>query len=327
MRYDAILIDFRNAFHRAYHVAGELSTEIDGVQTPVGAVYQVTRMCISLYDEFAGPGAAFIVCDEGAPTKRQEIWDGYKAKRTPHSQDITSQLVLSHDLFTRLGWSRATSEGWEADDVIATIAASLEETGKMVAIVTGDHDLHQCITERVHVVDPNSKRHELIDGRTWRVRDVTKRWGVEPARIPEVKALAGDSSDGYPGVPSIGEKYAVAIMRAYPDIDAVITRALEHKTFEVELDGEFRDIRRCSAVRDVVEMVPVYLDLANVRRDVPLEFAPRTRNPDPITEFRRLRFASLTAPSTVATCFAMAGKVSVPTTTGPGSRRAVRPRR
>jgi DNA polymerase-1 len=312
MRYNAIIVDQANLAHRTFHTAEGLSTEIDGVETEIGMVYGFVRSCLKLYDELAAAGednCVFLLADEDHADERKRIWDGYKAGRSPHTESYDRQRDILRDLIFKLGWGRVTSPGWEADDVCATLAKGFE--GR-IAIVTGDHDLHQCVTEEVHVVDPNSKKHDLQDGRAWRRRDVEHKWGVTADKIKDVKALAGDTSDGYPGAPRVGDKIATALVRAYGSLTGVIEAAnLNEKLsyFVLSPEREEPSMRqiRSSVILDIETELMTFLDLATLRDELPLNFAARSRTPNPEAEFRRLKFFSLLAPAQLKLARRVAG--------------------
>lgn len=303
MKYNVLLIDGANALHRAVHVGKGLSLP-DG--TPIGGVFQFLRMLFSRVEEHAAPGCLVVVCWEGTSSARRGLWGGYKAGRTVHgpTSDYGAQEASLKTVLAQLGVCQGWSLTWEADDVIATLAARLGGRGP-IATVTGDHDLHQIVVDGVHVIDPNAKPADLADGTAWRVRDVRRRWGVEPLRIPEVKALAGDTSDGIPGATGVGEKTAVQVLR-FLDLEGLLAAAQTTAPGDAltlaDASGTATQLspRKCETLRVEADRIRVFLDLCTVRRDVEVKFLPRHRD-DAADLFRRFRFASLLAPSTLAT--------------------------
>ena len=208
--------------------------------------------------------------------------------------------VPSHGLATRGVLFRA------ADDTIATLAKHLSDRGRTVGVLTGDHDLHQIVTARVHVLDPNPDRYEL-DGGAWKRRDVRRRWGVEPSKIPSVKALMGDKSDDVPGVTGIGEKWGKAIVAQTKDDGLAMSRDGE---IFVTIDGSGRaSKKKATTLNEERDRFELFRRICTVYDDVEVVFAPREYDANEVeSNFRRLRFTSLLAPSTLRTVARVAGR-------------------
>lgn len=324
VRYDAILVDGRNLLYRATQIE-KLTTQVPGFGViPIGGVYGFLRSVVTLVEEYAAERAIVIVCWEGDETQcaRRARWSEYKASRIaqrderarsaePDPVQIRTQEEVLRDLLSRIGVCQAWSEPWEADDVVATLATVLEAKGRRVGIVSSDHDLHQCVTEKCHVIDP-SRRSVGMDASVWRRRDVEKKWGFTPDRIPEVKALQGDKSDGIPGAPGIGETTARTLLGAVT-FSALLELVEQHDPTQrltiVRSDGNVVTSftpAKVSALRRDVEKIRLFRDLCTVTRDAPLQFSPRRRE-DPLPALRALRMVSLLSPSKLNALRRLAG--------------------
>jgi DNA polymerase-1 len=162
--------------------------------------------------------------DGPGPTFRHEMYPEYKAHRPPMPEDLASQLSPIEELAQCLGLPVIEKSGMEADDVMATLARAGAEAGHEVVLVTGDKDMLQVVNERVKVLAPQGRGDEyrLMDADA-----VREKWGVGPDGIRDVLALMGDSSDNIPGVPGVGEKTAVELMKTFGSLDALYARLAE----------------------------------------------------------------------------------------------------
>jgi DNA polymerase-1 len=302
--YRVLIFDGRNALHRAAHVAKPLTTTIDGVETPIGGVYQFLRIVLSEVEKHGDDaGCAVFVAWEGdndGRSWRRDLFPEYKSGRDPnrHAGDMGRQEKLLRALLTDLGWSQVWSPSFEADDTIATLAAHFERHAVHrcpVGIVTGDRDLHQCVTTQVHVLDGK---------KLWTRSDVREKWGVHPSRIPDIKALAGDKSDGFGGVAGIGEKWAREMIAGTESLDALFSLA---RTSPAECSRKGWTASLTAKLLAGEQDAYLCRQLATCRTDAPLEFAARASTPAREV-FERLRFSSLLAPSTLRTADALAGR-------------------
>lgn len=214
-----VIIDGNAVLHRAYHALPPLTTP-DG--TLVNAVYGFASMILKIFSDLT-PSHMAVAFDRAAPTFRKEMFEGYQAKRPKMDDELVSQIGLVHDLVASFGLPVFEMDGFEADDVIGTIvdkAINLKTEDKnnidQVIIVTGDRDILQLVTdERVFVYMPTKG---LSEARLYSEKEVLERMGVKPDLIPDLKALAGDSSDNYPGVDGIGPKTAVNLINQFGSV-------------------------------------------------------------------------------------------------------------
>lgn len=226
------------------------------------AVYAFARMLFRALNTLK-PEYAVVAFDRRAPTFRHAEFDQYKAHRGPAPEGLFEQFARVHELVDTLGLQICEVDGYEADDVLATLAAQAVQQGLDVVIVTGDTDALQLVSDRVQVLMP---RKGMSDTVLYDVATVQERYGLSPTQLVDFKALKGDPSDNIPGVPGIGEKTATRLLTKYGSID----RLLEQVD---DLDPRSAQALRLSAdqlvqARRLITMVtdaPVQLDLERSR--------------------------------------------------------------
>ncbi|HUF47666.1 MAG TPA: DNA polymerase I [Vicinamibacterales bacterium] len=274
------LIDGSSQMYRAYHAIRGL-TGPDGRST--NAVYGFTTMLRKIIEDNA-PEYIAASFDVAGPTFRDDIRADYKANRAPMPSDLVEQVPLVREACEALGVPVLTSERFEADDVIGTLAHQARDRGFDVALVTGDKDFFQLVDDRIRVYNPR-------DEGTWFDADgVVTKFGVRPDQVVDVLALMGDSVDNIKGVPGIGEKGARELIVAHGTLDALLAAApsIARKGYREAL------VTHADAARESRE-------LARIRTDVPVTFDPdalRYRGPSRercFTLFSSLGFRSLVA--------------------------------
>ncbi len=248
-----LLVDGHSLFHRAYHALPPLSTS-DG--QPTNAVYGFLQMLMALLEE-EEPDYAAVALDAPGPTFRDEIYDQYKAQRPPTDEALKAQMPLLDALLEALGLSGIALQGYEADDVIGTLARRAASEGHEVTIVTGDRDLLQLVGENVEVV---ATLRGITETRRYGPDEVREEYGLEPDQLVDLRALAGDSSDNIPGVPGIGEKSAQAILAQMGTVDAALERV-----------EEIDSARMRSRLEESPELARLSRELARIKTDVPVE--------------------------------------------------------
>jgi DNA polymerase-1 len=213
-----ILIDGYGLIFRAYHAIDAAMATSSGEQT--NAVFGFTRMLLGVLDS-QKPDYA-IVALEGGKTFRHDEYDGYKATRTAMPDDLRSQVGRVRAIIDAMNIPIIEREGFEADDVIGSLSHRLaDDHGLSVLIVTGDSDLLQLVQPGVAAVLPGRPR--FTDLRVFDLPAVEHRYGFGPERIPDYKALVGDTSDNIPGVPGIGEKTATNLITQFGSVEEIIT--------------------------------------------------------------------------------------------------------
>lgn len=173
------------------------------------------------------PDTLAISFDTGAPTFRHKMYDQYKANRPPLDPAIRDQLPLLYEIVDLFRIPRLMKDGWEADDLMGTLAVQGEKAGHDMYLVTGDKDFYQLVTDKVKVYTlPTKKEPNPV---IYDPAAVEEKFGVRPELITDVLALMGDSSDNVPGVPNVGPKTAVKLIREYGNMEAVLKAAPQIK--------------------------------------------------------------------------------------------------
>ncbi len=205
-----IVIDANSLINRAFFALPAMTTSLG---EPVGAVYGFTTMLVKLIDEYS-PKYIAAAFDVHAPTFRHKLTPLYKATRKPMPQELASQMDILKNLLAAMGIKMFELAGYEADDIIGTVA----KTDVFTYILTGDRDSLQLVDENTHALLTKKGISELVDVSPDNVAEV---FGVSADRVVDFKALAGDSSDNIPGVPGIGDKTAAALIHEYGSLDGV----------------------------------------------------------------------------------------------------------
>lgn len=206
------LLDGSSMFYRAYHAIRDLR-RADGMAT--NAIYGYLLSLRSILNEFK-PDEIAVAFDRPEPTFRNEKFQAYKANRTAPPDDLIVQIPWIKKVTGRLGIPCLEMAGYEADDLIGTMAVYIGQKGRECVIVTGDKDLLQLVNESVSVLRLSTKKNEM-----YRDAEVKERYGVSPRQFIDVLALMGDASDNVPGVPGIGEKNAIALIQEFGSLESL----------------------------------------------------------------------------------------------------------
>ncbi len=275
-----LLIDGMSTAYRAFYAIRGLTTSRG---QPTNAVYGFIRMLKKILKEY-GPDHVAVAGDSRGPTFRHQRFKDYKATRKPMPDDLSSQIPLIRRAAEGYGIPWIAAPGYEADDILATLARRAAEAGSEVYILTGDKDLLQMVNDRIRVISPHG------EGTLFDAAAVRENYGVDPERIPEILALMGDAIDNVPGVPGVGEKTAVALIRDHGTLEGVLAHAAEVKNARVrESLTRFADQARVS--RELTRLdtaVPLPADWEELARREPSWDALRDL-------FRELEFSQLLA--------------------------------
>ena len=249
------LFDGYNFIFRAYHAIPMLNAP-DG--TPTNAVQGFARMVQAARRDF-GPQALLAVFDAGGDGGRREAFEGYKAQRPPPPEDLVPQFSLVRDAVDAMNLPRVEHPDFEADDVIASYVVAARAAGMTTVIVSSDKDLMQLVTLGDEDGGPPVYLYDTMKDVVIGPTEVEKKFGVTPAKLGDLLALTGDSSDNVPGVPGIGPKTAATLLAEYGTLEGVLEAApgIKQKKRRERLI-EHADDARLS--RELVEL----------RRDVPL---------------------------------------------------------
>lgn len=214
-----ILIDGMSLVFRAYHALQRTGMQ-SNTGEPTFAVFAFASILTSLLDKHT-PDAIAVVFDTPEPTFRHELYDQYKAHRDAFPEDLVPQLGRIKQLITLMGLERVEMPGFEADDVIGTIAHRESKDGHEILCVTSDKDYFQLVNDKVKVLRPGRDvgEYELYDA-----VKVKEKFGVKPDHVIDVLALIGDSSDNVPGVKGVGEKTAVPLIEQFDSVENIYQR-------------------------------------------------------------------------------------------------------
>ncbi|MCX8037278.1 MAG: DNA polymerase I [Candidatus Sumerlaeia bacterium] len=245
------LVDGHSHLYKAFYAVRGLATS-KGL--PTNAVYGFVQTILRLMESRA-PDHLAVVFDTPAPSFRNKLYPQYKANRDAQPEDLTVQIPWVKKVLAEMRLPVIEQPGFEADDVIATLATRARDAGFDVWIVTSDKDLYQLVEPNVRVLRVEPDREIELDADS-----VRQRMGVSPAQITDLLGLMGDSSDNIPGVPKVGEKTAVALLQEFPTIEALYDNLdrLSNPRFQRALEGHR-------------ELAMLCKQLATVRRDLPIE--------------------------------------------------------
>src|SRR5688500_10138796 len=249
------LIDGSSQMYRAYHaMRGSGLTGSGGRSTH--AVYIFVTMLRKLMQDHQ-PQYIAASFDLAGPTFRSEMATDYKANRSPMPPDLAEQIPWVHEACEAMGVPILTSQRYEADDVIGTLAQKAADAGFEVAIVTGDKDFFQLVHDGIKVYNPKE------DGTWFDAAGVKEKFVVSPDLVVDVLALMGDSIDNIKGEPGVGEKGARDLIATYGNLEALLARASEipNKRYREGLLNHAEDARQSR-------------ELARIRTDVPVAFDP-----------------------------------------------------
>ena len=246
------LIDGSAYIYRAFFALPPLANS-KGLQT--NAVYGFTTMLLKVLRDHR-PDYVAVVFDEKGPTHRHEAFKDYKAQRPPMPQGMSAQIPYIHRVVEALSLPVIRQAGYEADDLIGTLARKGEVEGLDVVIVTSDKDMFQLLTPKTRIYDP-------VKDKWFGEADSQARFGVEPARVVEIMGLMGDTSDNIPGVKGIGEKTAVKLITQFGTIEELLSRI-----------EEVTPVKTKNLLLEQGEQARMSRQLATIQLDCPLEFVP-----------------------------------------------------
>ncbi len=255
------LLDGSNYIYRAYYGFRELATS-GGM--PTNAVFGFTKMFLDLLQENHPDYLAVVFDPPRAETFRRELYPEYKVNRDAMPEDLASQIPYIKKILQALNIPALEVPGFEADDVIATLARRYAEEGALVTVVTGDKDLMQIVDERIGLFDT------MKDKRSG-PQEVLERFGVSAELVPDILGLAGDTSDNIPGVPGVGEKTAAELVRRFGSMEDVLKwKHLVSGKKRKENLHTYADQARLSKILATVRYdVDLEVPLADLRRQAP----------------------------------------------------------
>lgn len=247
-----LVIDGNSIINRAYYGIKLLSTK-DGVYT--NAVFGFLNM-MKRFEDMCSPDAVAVAFDVHAPTFRHKMYDAYKAGRHAMPDELRSQMPIVKNLLHLLGIKTVECEGWEADDILGTLAARCREEGNECFIATGDRDSLQLAHGGVKVLLAKTKSTDVMDEQA-----IAVEYGVTPQQLIQIKALQGDSSDNIPGVTKVGPKTALDLIARFKTLDGV---------YENIDDDSIKKGTRTHLIEDK-EQAYLSLELGTIRTDAPID--------------------------------------------------------
>jgi len=263
------LIDGSAFIFRAFHALPPLTRKSDGL--PIGAVSGFCNMLLRYVEKNTGADAAThlaVIFDKGSHTFRNDLYDQYKANRDEMPADLRPQMPLTREATRAFGIACHEIAGYEADDIIATLACRARDAGGRVTIVSSDKDLMQLVGDGVEMFDAMKNRRIDRDG-------VFEKFGVFPEGVVDVQALAGDSVDNVPGAPGIGIKTAALLINEFGDLETLLARA-----------EEIKQNKRRETLINHADQIRLSKKLVQLDKETPLDFTLddlEVRDPDPET--------------------------------------------
>lgn len=264
-----LAIDGNSILNRAFYGIKTLTTK-DGEFT--NGIYGFLSILRKLLDEVE-PDAVACAFDLSAPTFRHNMYDGYKAQRKGMPDELACQMEPLKEILTALGYKIVTCEGYEADDILGTLAKASADSGNECVIATGDRDSLQLVGGLVSVRLATTKRGQPTS-LFYDVDAVKEKYGVTPKELIDVKALMGDASDNIPGVAGVGEKTATDLIMRFHDLDTIYNQL---DTLDIK-PGVRTKLEKGK------EMAYMCRDLARICCEVPVETDVKHYLPDPVDQ-------------------------------------------
>lgn len=256
MKEKILLIDGHSILNRAFYGLPDL-TNAEGLHT--NAIYGFLNILFKMMEE-EKPDYLTVAFDLHAPTFRHEMYKEYKGTRKAMPQELREQVPVMKDLLGAMGVEIISKEGYEADDLLGTVAKKSEEKGMEVTVLSGDRDLLQLATENICIRIPKTK-----GGKTtiedYYAKDVKEKYQLDPEQIIELKALMGDSADNIPGLPGVGEKTATKILLEYGTVENAHAHA-----------EEIRPNKAKNAFLEHYDLAVMSKKLATIQVDSPIDF-------------------------------------------------------
>src|SRR5215213_1079769 len=277
---ELFLVDGNNLAYRAFYALPEELATSEGFST--NALLGFANMLFKLLADYRPKGVA--VAWDTRPVHRTELLDTYKIERKPMPDLLREQFPYFRPIVEAFGYRNLEFEGWEADDVIATLAHRADEAGVKTTVVSTDRDAFQLVSDNVALM---MTPRGVSDVHVYTPERVELRLGIKPEQVPDFIGLKGDSSDNIPGVPGIGDKTAGQLIAQYGSLEEVIDHADELSPARRKNITEHADQARASK------------DLATMRRDLDLDWEPTELALSPPDRsrlhemFRRFEFRNL----------------------------------
>ncbi|MBW2039117.1 MAG: DNA polymerase I [Deltaproteobacteria bacterium] len=246
------LIDGSSYIYRAFYAIRGLSTS-KGI--PTNAIFGFTSMLLKVLRDHKPDGVA-VVFDAKGPTFRNKLYSDYKANRPDMPDDLAPQIPYIKNIVEAFRIPILEKEGYEADDLIGTIAKGAEREGLEVVIISGDKDFLQLVSEKITTLDTMKDAHMGL-------QEVKERFGVEPERLPDIMGLAGDSIDNIPGIPGIGEKTAADLIKRFGGLDPLLqkSRDMDEKEIKKKIKESLRTYEDQALLSRELATIDIYVPI------------------------------------------------------------------
>ena len=251
-----LLIDGHSILNRAFYGVPPLN---NAAGIPTNAVYGFLNIMLRIVDE-EKPDYITVAFDLKAPTFRHKMYEEYKGTRKPMPDELREQVPLIKETLNAMGIKTVEFAGYEADDILGTLAYKAQEAGLMVSVLSGDRDLLQLATSKIKIRIPKTKKGQT-EIEDYYADDVVNLYGVTPKEFIDLKALMGDTADNIPGVPGIGEKTAAAIIKEYKSIECAYENV-----------DSIKPTRAKNSLSENYDLAKLSKELATINLQVPLEY-------------------------------------------------------
>lgn len=269
-----LLIDSHALIHRMFHAMAPLTTPATPEQPmgePIGAVYGLAGLTLKIMTETIKPDYVAACFDRPEPTFRKDSFDGYKAQRAPAHPDLIPQFNKCREMFEKFRIKIFEMPGFEADDLIGTLATRLKDTPDLqIIVLSGDRDLLQLVEDDkvvCHMLQPSGG-----DTTYYNEAKVIEKYGLKPKQIIDLKGLIGDTSDNFPGLKGVGEKTATPLLQEFGTVEGiyenlVIVPEKTAKKFTGQLDVALKYKKLATLDCNA----PLFLDSVEDVRAIPLD--------------------------------------------------------
>lgn len=258
-----ILVDGNSIMNRAFYgiMGSKMLTTSDGTYT--NAVYGFLSILFKI-EEDLNPDYIAVAFDLKGPTERHKMYEGYKANRHGMPDELAQQMPIIKDVLKAMNIKIIEKQGYEGDDILGTLSKEAEEQGIDVTILSGDRDTFQLTSDKVTVRIPRTKMGKTENEDYDRTR-VLEEYGIEPKELIEVKGLMGDTSDNIPGIPGVGEKTALNLIRHYRTIDNLY-KEVETNESLIDVKGKLKE-----KILENKELAYLSRKLGEINRQAPIE--------------------------------------------------------
>ena len=263
-----LLIDSHALIHRMFHAMAPLTT---AQNEPIGAVYGLAGLVLKIMTETIKPDYVAACFDRPEPTFRKDSFDGYKAQRPPAHPELIPQFNKCREMFEKFKIKIYELPGFEADDLIGTLATRLKDTPELqIIVLSGDRDLLQLVEDDkvvCHMLQPSGG-----DTTYYNEAKVMEKYGLKPKQIIDLKGLIGDTSDNFPGLKGVGEKTATPLLQEFGTIEGVYDNLVivPEKTAK-KFEGQLETALKYKKLATLECNAPLFLDSIEDVRAIPLD--------------------------------------------------------